>query len=304
MLLVHDGEPGGSAIWRYYVLADDRELAESFFVDVSRWSPALVDEILVFDGYDWEKDKKMAQAIKSTTFDTLVLKESMKDHILRDISWFFASKAIYDRYGAPWKRGVLFVGPPGNGKTHTLKAVANAINKRCLYVQSFRASDPEDSEGAVRDVFEEARRQTPCILILEDLDSLVTKANRSFFLNQLDGFTENSGILTLATSNHPERLDPAIVKRPSRFDRTYHFDLPGARERTAYLRRWNEALDRDLRLPEEDLDDIAVRTESFSFAYLKEMVLSSAVEWVSTGGRKSAAEIMREVAESLRQEMG
>ena len=60
--------------------------------------------------------------------------------------------------------------------------------------------------------------------------------NRSFFLNEMDGFAANGGILTLATSNHPERLDPAIVQRPSRFDRTYRFDLPAQRERAAYMR--------------------------------------------------------------------
>ncbi len=62
------------------------------------------------------------------------------------------------------------------------------------------------------------------MLIIEDIDSLVTEHNRSYFLNQLDGFEENAGILTVATSNHPEKLDPAISNRPSRFDRRYYFD--------------------------------------------------------------------------------
>ena len=67
------------------------------------------------------------------------------------------------------------------------------------------------SEGAITAVFQKARRHAPCVLIFEDLDSLVTKHKRSFFLNEMDGFAGNDGILALATTNHPEKLDPAIL---------------------------------------------------------------------------------------------
>lgn len=68
-------------------------------------------------------------------------------------------------------------------------------------------------------VFGKARAEAPCVLILEDLDSLINDNNRSFFLNQLDGLENNDGLLVIGTTNHYERLDPAITKRPSRFDR-------------------------------------------------------------------------------------
>lgn len=68
-------------------------------------------------------------------------------------------------------------------------------------------------------VFEKARMEAPCVLILEDLDSLINDANRSFFLNQLDGLENNDGLLVIGSTNHYDRLDPAITKRPSRFDR-------------------------------------------------------------------------------------
>lgn len=67
--------------------------------------------------------------------------------------------------------------------------------------------------------FAKARAEAPCVLILEDLDSLINDNNRSFFLNQLDGLENNDGLLVIGTTNHFERLDPAITKRPSRFDR-------------------------------------------------------------------------------------
>ena len=68
-------------------------------------------------------------------------------------------------------------------------------------------------------VFGKARAEAPCVLILEDLDSLINDDNRSFFLNQLDGLESNDGLLVIGSTNHYDRLDPAITKRPSRFDR-------------------------------------------------------------------------------------
>lgn len=69
------------------------------------------------------------------------------------------------------------------------------------------------------DVFDHARQMSPCVVILEDLDSLINDSNRSFFLNQLDGLTGNNGLLIIGTTNHFDRLDPGLSNRPSRFDR-------------------------------------------------------------------------------------
>jgi transitional endoplasmic reticulum ATPase len=74
-------------------------------------------------------------------------------------------------------------------------------------------------EASMALVFEKARSQAPCVLILEDLDSLITDHNRSFFLNQIDGLDSNDGLLVIGTTNHFEKLDPALSTRPSRFDR-------------------------------------------------------------------------------------
>jgi SpoVK/Ycf46/Vps4 family AAA+-type ATPase len=147
---------------------------------------------------------------------------------------FFDARTTYEEYEIPWKRGILFVGPPGNGKTHTVKALINSLDLPCLYVKNFRAPHGID-EICIRAVFDRARRTAPCVIVLEDLDAQLTPQNRSFRKNELDGFATNGGILTLATTNHPERLDPAVLDRPSRFDRKYPFDLPERPERQAYL---------------------------------------------------------------------
>ncbi len=74
-------------------------------------------------------------------------------------------------------------------------------------------------EGAMADVFDHARRTAPCVVVLEDLDSLINERNRSFFLNQLDGLEGNDGLLVIGTTNHIDKLDPGLSERPSRFDR-------------------------------------------------------------------------------------
>ncbi len=196
----------------------------------------------------------------------------------------------------PWKRGLLFAGPPGNDKTHTVKALANALGQPILYVRSFRHAGPD--ENSIQAVFERARAAAPCVLVLEDLDALVTRENRSFFLNEMDGFAVNGGILTLATTNYPQRLDPAIVKRPSRFDRTYRFDLSGVEERAEYIRLWNEAAQLEMRL-----GAVAAGTDGFSFAYLNELFLSAGLCWSIQHSPGAMKPVMCSQVELPRQQM-
>ena len=94
---------------------------------------------------------------------------------------------------------------------------ADAKGYAPLYVKSFRSYKGE--EGAMVDVFSHARRMAPCVLVLEDLDSLINNNNRSFFLNQLDGLESNDGMLIIGTTNHLSKIDSSLTNRPSRFDR-------------------------------------------------------------------------------------
>ncbi len=265
----------------HWIVAESKKLAEAFFGEVCEWSSEVRTEVLVFQDGEWTKNKELFDAIKSATFDNLVLRDPLKQEIQNDFAQFFLSREVYERYRIPWKRGVLFIGPPGNGKTHTLKALVNQLGKPCLYVKGFKSEYATDQEN-MRLVFARARITTPCLLVIEDLDSMIDDKTRAFFLNELDGFETNTGVVVLATTNHPDRLDPAILDRPSRFDRKYYFDLPAGAERSAYIAAWNKELRPELRLSEAVTIEVVQQTEGFSFAYMKELFLSSMMQWMAT----------------------
>lgn len=284
----------------YWIVSDSLKLAEDFLNAVCEWSSDVRGEILVYqDGY-FNKDKELFDAIKSATFDNLILRDSLKREIENDFAQFFDARETYERYGIPWRRGAIFTGPPGNGKTHTVKALINSLERPCLYVRNFNGDGTEQQNMA--EVFKRARRQ-PTLVVLEDLDSMITDANRAFFLNELDGFRVNNGVAVLATTNHPEKLDTAILDRPSRFDRKYHFDLPAKAERLAYIENWNSELQPELRVSPKGASSIVEQTEGFSFAYLKELFVSSMVQWMSVSGRTPMDDVILAQVASLRAQM-
>ena len=99
----------------------------------------------------------------------------------------------------------------------------------------------------------------------------------SYFLNQVDGVENNDGILIIASTNHVERLDSAVTKRPSRFDRNYHFSLPSESERTLYFEHWRKRLEANDKIDfDSAICEIAAKiTDGFSFAYLKELLIQA-----------------------------
>lgn len=118
-----------------------------------------------------------------------------------------------------------------------------------------------------------ARRMAPCMLVLEDLDSLITDQIRSYFLNEVDGLETNDGVYMCGTTNYLERLDPGISKRPSRFDRKFLFPKPNLAERIQYCNFWRGKLadDKELDWPEGLSEEIAGITDDMSFASLQEV---------------------------------
>jgi hypothetical protein len=289
----------------WFLIADSQAIAEAFYAAVCEWSGVPHGEVLVFEQGTWRKDRNLFAAIQSSSFSNLILAPGLKESLREDIHRFFTRREVYTRYGVPWKRGILLVGPPGNGKTHAVKALCQEMKVPALYVRSLEPNSMfHGSEHAnISSVFEFARKTAPCLLILEDLDALIKPANRSFLLNELDGFAANQGVCVVATTNYPERLDASILQRPSRFDRKYQFDVPGTPERIAYLKLWNDQQEPALRLTTQGLDFLAELTGNFSFAYLKELCLASVMAWMNANDGASMDAIAKVQAENLAAQM-
>ena len=148
-------------------------------------------------------------------------------------------------------------------------------NVETLYVKTF--SSYAGPEYGIRQIFLMARKMAPCLLVFEDIDSLVSPMVRSYFLNEVDGLESNHGILMIGSTNHLEQLDPGIAKRPSRFDRKYFFDVPTQEERTQYCEYWRHKLrhNKKVEFPPAMSARVAEITEDFSFAYMKEAFVAA-----------------------------
>lgn len=266
-------------------------LTKKLFLAVGQWSHELHEEVYVFDQGRWLKSKSLWKDIESSSWDDVVLDPAAKEGLIEDVEGFFDSRDLYREFQMPWKRGIIFHGLPGNGKTISIKALMSRLQKRpsepvpSLYVKSF-----VDMQGgpqwAIHNIFRRARKMAPCLLIFEDLDSLIKDKTRSYFLNEVDGLENNDGILMVGSTNHLDKLDSAIRDRPSRFDRKYHFKLPTADDRAAYAQFWRRKLEGGARVefPEEACRVIAAMTDSFSFAYLKELFVATLMV-IARGGK-------------------
>ncbi|KAG0634088.1 P-loop containing nucleoside triphosphate hydrolase protein [Tuber brumale] len=308
--------PEGYDIVRaHYFLHSEKEKRdlEDIVLQACAYSTELHQEILVLNNGGWSKDHALWKSVQKADWKDVILDATMKNHLRSDVENFFNSRDIYKHLGVPWKRGIIFHGPPGNGKTISIKALMKSIPYPSLYVKSFKSYMGDEYGMAV--AFNKARAFAPCILILEDLDSLIDPRNRSFFLNELDGIAENDGILVLGTTNHLEALDPGIVSRPSRFDRKYFFPMPNLEERKVYCHYWQVKLKGNDRVEFSDglVEMIAEWTPDFSFAYLKEAFISTLLIIAAMGrdvgdgdGDKPGLfeRIIKEQIDSLRREMG
>lgn len=290
----------GNSERAYFIVADTRELAKRFFLAVCRWCSSTRGEVLVFENGVFRRSEQLFAQIHEARLDELILAPGLGEAISADVRRFTSSKALYAQHRVPWKRGLLFLGAPGNGKTHLLRALVREAGWQCLYVKSFHGRNCEAENGISR-VFARARRAAPCVVVLEDLDCLVDDESRSVLLNELDGFAQNDGLLIIATTNHPEKIDRALLDRPSRFDRKFHFPLPEPRERRRYLERWRESLEPALRFTDDTLHALADGSSGFTFAYLKELTFGAMMAFIDAG--RPMDEVAPEVLAALRREL-
>lgn len=253
--------------------------------------------------HGWQQAPELDAEIGRTTWDDIVLPAQLFDDLRRTIDGFVKHRAAFEALGFPWRRGVLLVGPPGTGKTLVCRAVAAQLNEfPFLYVRDLQGN--EYGKNPITAIFDRARKLAPCVLAFEDIDSFISDGNRAVFLNELDGFAANTGLFVIASSNHPERIDVALLKRPSRFDRVFHLGLPAEAERAEYGRRLlsRGALSAKL-APELDVAaltaHLAKKSEGFTPAYLKEVYLAAALALAQRGVERLGPDYADECKEQL-----
>jgi len=222
-----------------------------------------------------------------TTFADVAGVDEAKQE-LQEVVDFLANGEKYRKIGAKIPKGVLLVGPPGTGKTLLAKAVAGEAGVPFLSVSGSEFVEVFVGVGAsrVRDLFNKAKRQAPCIVFIDELDAIgKTRGNnpvggndeREQTLNQLltemDGFSGNDGVIVIAATNRPETLDPAL-RRPGRFDRQVLVDRPDKSGRLEIL----QVHARPVTLGEDvDLEAIAAQTSGFAGADLANLVNEAAL---------------------------
>ncbi len=208
---------------------------------------------------------------------------------LQEIVDFLKNPAKYQRLGGRIPKGVLLVGPPGTGKTLLAKATAGEAGVPFFAMSASEFVEMFVGVGAarVRDLFEQAKQKAPCIVFIDELDTIGrhrggavawgTNEEREQTLNQLlvemDGFESSKGVIIMAATNRPDVLDPALL-RPGRFDRQIVVDKPDLEGREAILR----VHARNVKLaPDVDLRVIAARTPGFAGAELANVVNEAAL---------------------------
>ncbi|MBH8571901.1 ATP-dependent zinc metalloprotease FtsH [Nostocaceae cyanobacterium CENA369] len=209
---------------------------------------------------------------------------------LEEIVDFLKNASKYTALGAKIPKGALLVGPPGTGKTLLAKAIAGEAAVPFFSISGSEFIELFVGVGAarVRDLFEQAKQQAPCIVFIDELDALGKSRGgaggfvggndeREQTLNQLltemDGFDANTGVIIIAATNRPEVLDPAL-RRPGRFDRQVVVDRPDKIGREAILK----VHARNVKLADDvDLGAIAIRTPGFAGADLANLVNEAAL---------------------------
>ncbi len=209
--------------------------------------------------------------VTATSWDNLVLPADMARDIRTNVQAFFHSPERYRQLGIPHRRGFVFAGPPGCGKTLTVKTLA--YNTPAKFITVLGKANVDDD--VIRYALHLAEKYTPTVVLLEDLDRIVQikGISLSHLLNLLDGLRALNGVLFIVTCNEPDKLDPALIHRPSRFDRVWRFELPKYQQRLDFLRKQGGAF-----FSESALQRAARQSEGFSMAYVQEIVVSALLE--------------------------
>lgn len=252
-----------SSAWRQWVIVRRDESAECLVrlaafrdlhprhITVIGGQPISLPE----NGYDW---------------DAVMLEPSLNDFVRTDYESFWTSESWFRDRRLPYRRGYLLYGPPGNGKSTVARTMACHPLATAFSIDFGEEHLPNSS---LTELFQTAADGAPAVIIFEDLDRVFgaqQSSNRSaitisHLLNCLDGLGTRDGVVVVATANDPVNLDPALLRRPGRFDRLVAFPPPSPAMRAEYLRRLTGS-----QMDEESIAKATDESDRLSFVQIRE----------------------------------
>ena len=253
------------------------------------------DDNMMSFGMGRSNAKMYVAAQTGKTFADVAGQEEAKEALVEIVD-FLHSPDKYRSVGAVMPKGVLLVGPPGTGKTLLAKAVAGEANVPFFSIAGSEFVEMFVGQGAarVRDLFKQAKEKAPCIVFIDEIDTIGKKRDGGGFsgndereqtlnqlLSEMDGFDGSSGVVILAATNRPETLDKALL-RPGRFDRRVPVELPDLQGREAILR----VHAKDVMMADDiDYKAVARATSGASGAELANLINEAALRAVKNNRR-------------------
>ena len=260
-------------------------------------------------GFGKSKAKLLNEAVGKVTFDDVAGIDEAKQE-LEEVVEFLKDPKKFSRLGGKIPTGALLVGPPGTGKTLLARAIAGEANVPFFSISGSDFVEMFVGVGAsrVRDMFEQGKKNAPCIIFIDEIDAVGRHRGaglgggndeREQTLNQLltemDGFSDNCGVILLAATNRPDVLDSALM-RPGRFDRRIYIDLPDKKGRYQILsvHARTKPLHKDV-----SLNDLSTRTPGFSGADLENLLNEAAIFTARTKSRTVKNEFIESALERI-----
>jgi len=214
---------------------------------------------------DFNNGSLLFKQLKLETDNLIKFENSISNLVVKEINRFWGLSKKFKAYGFIHKRGFLLHGAQGSGKTCILALISEELIKR--YNGIILIADAPKILSMALEQFRDIELNRPIVVMLEDIDKILD-FNEEDLLELLDGRIQVGKVVYVATTNYPSKINPRIINRPSRFDRVIKIEYPGAKERTLYLKT------KIPKLSSADIKKFIKHTDGFSFAHLKELVVS------------------------------